>query len=145
MSFVTTEPAPMTTSSHTETGRSVALLPMETFFPISVLLQRDFTPRAGPPVAKRSLMNITPCPIKQSSPIITSSQINVCDCTLVRLPIVTLRCISTNGPMNTLSPIEQPYKLTGLIMVTLSPNITSTIPASRKFGVLKMIPQVCNV
>ena len=47
MSLVTTEPAPITTSSHILTGRIVALLPIETRQLISVELQRSSLPQRG--------------------------------------------------------------------------------------------------
>ena len=87
MSLVTTEPAPITTSSTMRTGMMVALEPIETRLPITVSRHSSLRPRAGPPVEKVSLMNITPWPTKQSSPIVTSSQMKACDCTRVRAPI----------------------------------------------------------
>ena len=87
MSLVTTEPAPITTSSAIRTGMIVALEPIETRLPITVSRHNSLRPRAGPPVEKVSLMNITPWPTKQSSPIVTSSQMKACDCTRVRAPI----------------------------------------------------------
>jgi hypothetical protein len=46
--------------------------------------------------------------MKQSSPMVTSSHTNACDCTRVRLPIVTCFWISTKGPMKAPSPMVQP-------------------------------------
>ena len=108
MSLVTTEPAPMTTSSAILTGMIVALEPIETRLPITVSRHNSLLPRAGPPVENVSLTNITPWPTKQSSPIVTSSQMKACDCTRVRAPITTPFWISVNGPTKQSSPILQP-------------------------------------
>ena len=104
MSFVTTEPAPITTFDAILTGRIVALLPIDTLFPIEVFFHIVLSPWAGPPDEKRSLIKTTPCPIKQSLPISTSSQIKVWDWILVFEPIFTLLWISQNGPTKTSSP-----------------------------------------
>ena len=61
------------------TGRMVALDPMLTFDPICVRSHLSLSPRAGPPELNLSLINITPWPMKQSSPIVTSSQMKECD------------------------------------------------------------------
>src|SRR6201994_3517670 len=87
MSLVTTEPAPMTTLSAMRTGMIVALEPIETRLPITVSRHSSLFLWAGAPLAKVSLMNITPWPMKQSSPIVTNSQTKACDCTRVRAPI----------------------------------------------------------
>ena len=50
ISLVTTEPAPITTSSTIRTGMMVALEPMETRLPTSVARHSSLRPRAGPPV-----------------------------------------------------------------------------------------------
>src|SRR6185312_12907655 len=105
MSLVTTEPAPMTTSSAMRTGMIVAFDPIETRLPITVSRQSSFCPRAGPPLAKVSLMNITPWPTKQSSPMVTSSQMKACDCTRERAPTTTPFWISVKGPTKQSSPI----------------------------------------
>ena len=55
-----------------------------------------------------SLMNMTPCPTKTSSSIVTPSQTNVWLWILQRAPIAAPRCTSTNGPIRVPSPIEQP-------------------------------------
>ena len=60
MFLVTTAPAPITALLQMEMGRIVALLPMDTLYPIVVLIQSDLSPCAGPPLEKRSLINITP-------------------------------------------------------------------------------------
>ena len=86
MSLVTTAPAPITTSSTIRTGMMVALEPIDTRLPITVSRHNSLRPPDGPPDEKVSLMNITPWPTKQSSPIVTSSQIKACDCTRVRAP-----------------------------------------------------------
>src|SRR2546428_764775 len=44
-------------------------------------------------------MNIAPCEMTQSSPIVTSSHTNAWDWMRHRLPMTTLRWISTNGPL----------------------------------------------
>src|SRR5947208_4082999 len=72
--------------------------------------------------------------MKQSSPIVTNSQMKECDWIRHRLPIFTPFCISTNGPTKVPSPIVHPYRLTGCTTVTFSPNVTSTIPACRISG-----------
>src|SRR5690348_18357606 len=54
------------------------------------------SPPAGPPVAKRSLMNITPCPMKQWSPISTSSQMKLWDWTFVWLDRKSTRLNSSH-------------------------------------------------
>ena len=74
MSFVTTDPAPITTSSHTVTGITVALVPTLTRSPNRVLAHWVRSPRAGPPMRNGSLMNMAPWLMKQSAPISTSSQ-----------------------------------------------------------------------
>ena len=74
MSLVTTAPAPITTSSTILTGMIVALEPIETRLPITVSRHNSLLPPAGPPVENVSFTNITPWPTKQSSPIVTSSQ-----------------------------------------------------------------------
>ena len=76
ISLVTTAPAPITTPSQMDTGRSVALLPMETLFPTKVDFHFVRSPWAGPPSEKTSLMKTTPCPMKQSLPMVTNSQMN---------------------------------------------------------------------
>ena len=76
ISLVTTLPAPITTLSQTVTGNNVEFEPIKTLFPTSVGCQFFF----DPPVFQflnKSFTNITPCPIKQSSPILTNSHINV--------------------------------------------------------------------
>ena len=108
MSLVTTAPAPITTSSAMRTGMIVALEPIETRLPITVSRHSSLRPRAGPPLENVSLMNITPWPTKQSSPIVTSSQMKACDCTRVRAPIAAPFWISVNGPTKQSSPILQP-------------------------------------
>src|SRR4051794_9067310 len=108
ISLVTTAPAPITTSSTICTGRMVAFEPMDTRLPILVSHHNSLRPRAGPPLAKVSLMNMTPWPMKQSSPTVTSSQMKLCDCTRVRAPITTPFWISLNGPMKQPPPIVQP-------------------------------------
>src|SRR5437870_2067733 len=60
MSLVTTDPAPITTSSVIRTGMIVALDPIETRLPITVSRHNPLLPRAGPPVEKVSFTNITP-------------------------------------------------------------------------------------
>jgi len=89
MSFVTTEPAPTTTLSQIVTGRMVALVPIETLLPMVVGFHRSFRPQAGPPIWNTSLMNMAPCEMKQSSPMVTSSQIKAWDWIRARLPMVT--------------------------------------------------------
>ena len=126
--FVTTLPAPMTTSLQISTGRMVALVPMETRSPILVGFHSARLPRAGPPVWKRSLTNMAPWEMKQSSPIATSSQTKACDWILVRLPRRQSFWISTKGPMKQSSPIWQPYRFTGSITVTPVPKFTSVMP-----------------
>lgn len=127
MSFVTTEPAPITTWSQMLTGNTVAFVPIDTFLPIDVSLHLLLSPRAGPPSRKRSFTNITPCEIKQLSPMVTSSQINACDCILLDAPIDTPFCISTNGPMKQSSPILQSYRLQGSTTRTFVPKDTFLI------------------
>lgn len=73
MSFVTTDPAPMTTLSHILTGRMVALDPIETLFPTCVAFQSSLFLCARLPLENVSLINMVPCEIKQSFPIVTSS------------------------------------------------------------------------
>ena len=87
---------------------------------------------AGPPVTKRSLINIAPCEMKQSSPIVTSSQMNEWDWIRQRFPIFAPFWTSTKGPMNVSSPMSQPYKFAGSMTVTFAPNFTSTIPTVRR-------------
>ena len=53
-------------------------------------------------------MNITPCPTKTASSIVTPAQTNVWLEILQRLPMVAPRCTSTNAPMRVLSPMRQP-------------------------------------
>lgn len=127
MSFVTTEPAPITTWSQMLTGNTVAFVPIDTFLPIDVSLHLLLSPRAGPPSRKRSFTNITPCEIKQLSPMVTSSQINAWDCILLDAPIDTPFCISTNGPMKQSSPILQSYRLQGSTTRTFVPKDTFLI------------------
>src|SRR5215475_3349249 len=98
ISLVTTEPAPMTTSSAILTGMMVAFDPIDTRLPITVSRHSSFCPLAGPPIAKVSLMNITPWPMKQSSPMVTSSQMKACDCTRERAPTFAPFWISVKGP-----------------------------------------------
>src|SRR5882757_5442023 len=141
MSLVTTDPAPITTSLHIATGRIVALEPTNTRLPSRVGFHRLRLPLAGAPAAKVSLMNMTPCAITQSSPIVTSSQTNECDWIRVRGPIVASRWISTNGPMNAPSPILHPYRFTGLTITTFAPNSTLAIPASRTTGSVMICAQ----
>jgi hypothetical protein len=74
---ITTEPAPITVPPQMFTGKIVALDPMLTRSPILVDRHKSLRPCAGPPIANVSLVNITPCPMKQSSPISTNSQIMV--------------------------------------------------------------------
>jgi hypothetical protein len=74
ISFVTTAPAPTTTSPQIDTGNMVALEPIQTLLPILVGRQSSGLSRAGPPFLKRSFTNITPWAMKQSSPILTNSQ-----------------------------------------------------------------------
>src|SRR4030095_1211625 len=133
MSVVTTAPAPMTTRSQTFTGISVALVPTLTWLPSRVARHCSRLP-AGPPVVNGSLMNIAPCDTKQSSPIVTSSQMKACDWMRQRLPMTTSRWISTNGPMKLSSPVGQPQRVTGCMMLTLSPKMTSTMPTDRSRG-----------
>src|SRR5262249_52303932 len=133
MSVVTTAPAPMTTWSQTFTGISVALVPMLTWLP-SRVARHSSRLSAGPPVVNGSLMNIAPCDTKQSSPIVTSSQMKACDWMRQRLPMTTSRWISTNGPMKLSSPMLQPYRLTACMMRTFSPKMTSTIPTDWSRG-----------
>ncbi len=57
----------------------VALVPIDTLLPIFVPFHSSGLPHAGPPIWKRSLMNIAPCEMKQSSPIVTNSHTNACD------------------------------------------------------------------
>src|SRR4051812_38702650 len=86
--------------------------------------------RAPPsPVARGrlSLMNITPCPTKTSSPMCTPSQMNEWLWILQRAPTVAPRWISTKGPMRLASPIEQPYRLVNEATRTSSPKVTSSI------------------
>src|SRR3954447_17533073 len=71
-------------------------------------------------------MNITPCPTKTSSSIVTPSQMNEWLWILQFEPITAPRCTSTNGPMRVLSPILQPYKFVNAWTTTCSPNSTST-------------------
>ena len=108
ISLVTTEPAPITTSSTIRTGMMVALEPIETRLPTSVARHNSLRPRAGPPLENGSLTNITPWLTKQSSPIVTSSQMKAWDCTLVRAPTTAPFWISVNGPTKQSSPILQP-------------------------------------
>src|ERR1044072_1451111 len=133
MSFVTTAPAPITAPSHTVTGNIVTLEHIETFFPIVVVFQTFLSP-AGPPFENKSLTNITPCPTKQSFPMLTPSQIKLCDCTRVRSPTTTLLCISTKGPTKQLSPILHSYKLTGCTSFTSFPKTTSRICDDKMMG-----------
>ncbi len=52
MSLVTTEPAPITTSSAIRTGMMVALEPIETRLPITVSRHSSLRPPEGPPLAE---------------------------------------------------------------------------------------------
>src|SRR5262249_36891368 len=81
-----------------------------------------------------SLMNTTLCATTQSSPMVTSSQTKLWDCTRVRAPIFTSFWISTNGPMKQSSPISQPYTFAGSTTVTLLPKRTSTMPMRLSLG-----------
>ena len=74
-SLVTTEPAPMTIPSAIFTGSMVAPDPIATFCPM-VECNQSLGSGEGVPVLKRSLVKITPCPMKQESPISTREQIN---------------------------------------------------------------------
>ena len=71
--------APITTSSQIRTGSTVAPVPIDTRFPMTVDLHRLLSPRAGPPMENVSFTNMAPCEMKQSSPIVTSSQMKACD------------------------------------------------------------------
>src|SRR5205814_5558802 len=73
----------------------------------------------------RSLMNITPCPTKTSSPISTPSQMNVWLWILQRRPMRAPRCTSTKVPIRVSSPIEQPYRFVNAWTTTPVPNSTS--------------------
>jgi hypothetical protein len=53
-------------------------------------------------------MNMTPCPTKTSSSIVTPSQMNVWLWILQLEPMAAPRCTSTNVPMRVSSPIVQP-------------------------------------
>jgi hypothetical protein len=61
-------------------------------------------------------------------PIVIPEQMNECELTIEFSPIVTSFCISTNGPIFTLLPITQPYKLTGSTIDTFSPSLIFLIP-----------------
>jgi len=76
---VTTAPAPITVPEAMFTGIIVALDPMQTPSPMRVERHNSLRPFAGPPDTNVSFINITPCPIKQSSPMVTNSHIKVCD------------------------------------------------------------------
>ena len=52
---------------------------METPSPIFVLFHKSLLPFAGDPSENKSLINTTPWPIKQSLPMVTSSQIKEFD------------------------------------------------------------------
>ena len=60
ISFVTTAPAPITTSEQIDTGKIVAFDPIETWFEMIVDFHKELSPLAGPPFEKLSFTNITP-------------------------------------------------------------------------------------
>src|SRR5258708_3268467 len=73
----------------------------------------------------RSLINITPCPMKTSSSRVTPSQRKEWLEILQRFPTRAPFWISTNVPILTSSPISQPYRLVKAWIFTRSPNLTS--------------------
>ena len=128
MSFVTTEPGTdHNMVANVERVTQLRLYQSTRYLPIDVSPHLLLSPRAGPPSRKRSFTNITPCEIKQLSPMVTSSQINACDCILLDAPIDTPFCISTNGPMKQSSPILQSYRLQGSTTRTFVPKDTFLI------------------
>ncbi len=70
-------------------------------------------------------MNVTPCPMKTWSSIVTPSQMNVWLEILQRLPTFAFFWISTNAPILVSSPISQPYRLMNRASLTSFPSFTS--------------------
>ena len=91
----------------------VALEPMETWRLTRVSSRDQSVSVCGEPsgfVARgnRSFVNITPCPMKHSSSIVTPSQMKVCDEILQRSPMNAPFWISTNAPIREPSPTSHP-------------------------------------
>jgi hypothetical protein len=63
----------MTTWSQTVTGSIVTFDPMDTLLPMRVAFHLEALVRSGDPSLNRSFVNMTPCPINVSSPIVTKS------------------------------------------------------------------------
>ncbi len=112
--MVTTAPAPTRARSPTVTPAiTVALLPMEAPRRIRVGSTCQSASLCRLPSSlvargKRSLVNMTPWPMKTSSSIATPSQMKVWDEILQRAPMVAPFWISTNAPTLVSSPMAQP-------------------------------------
>ena len=111
---VTTAPAPIVAPSPMVTPHKiVAFDPMAARRRTFVGSNCQSLRRCNSPVSvvargNRSLMNITPWPMKTSSSMVTPAQIKECDEILQRDPILTPAWISTKAPITVPSPIEQP-------------------------------------
>jgi hypothetical protein len=86
--LVTTAAAPITTLSHISTGKIVCIRTNGHFVTYFCWLPHGLISLCRTSFANKSLIN-TPWPIKQSSPMVTISQIKVWDCILVAQPIKT--------------------------------------------------------
>ena len=130
-SLVTTAPAPTVALAPMVTPHRM-VAPEPTDAPRLTVVEMHFQsasdcrlPSALVARGKRSLMKVTPCPIKTSSSTVTPSQMNVWVEILQRLPIRAPFWISTKLPIFTSSPISQPYKFVNANILTRSPSFTS--------------------